>query len=74
MYTINDPDIIEKLTQLTGDRQLAVNLYTNATYICEKLRISSFHVQQKDGQWAVVFNDIAEAINKTMITDDQIHS
>jgi hypothetical protein len=74
MYTINDPDIIEKLTQLTGDRELAICLYGDATYICEKLHSNDFHVQLVQGKWATVFDDIAEKMNKTMITDDTIHT
>jgi hypothetical protein len=69
MYNVNNPDIIQILTDLTGSKETAVTLYNEAIYLYNKLNNEVFSVHLHRGNWVLVIDGITELMDKSLSDD-----
>lgn len=70
MYNVNDPNIIDTLTVLTGNKDIAVNLYNDAVHIYKIVKIPNFIIQQDMNTkvWSINACNVSNVITKSLTT------
>jgi hypothetical protein len=67
MYSVKDPDVLNKIILLVGSQEIANNLYVEAHYQYTRLKTEYFNVQQVDGQWELMPAGISDTIGKSIL-------
>jgi len=68
-YNINNTNVINELTALTGDREVAINIFEQATHIYNTMKEEVFHVRLVDKQWRLVVDDICTKMDKHLLNE-----
>lgn len=71
MYNIHNTNVINELTALTGSKETAVNIYTQAMYLYETTRNEIFHVRLVNKEWSMVVDDFAPIMSKHLLNENE---